>query len=97
MSFNLKKNDVVTLWVNQVMFPGAVTSVENGIVSLDSIQHAGLRYQVRSDSITAITIDSKTDTLEKYEEQKKAFEAKQKAAADAMREEAAQLEAQGGN
>lgn len=91
MSFNLKNGDVVTLWVNQVMYPGVVTFADSYVVELDSVQYEGLKYKVRTDSITALTIDTNADTKEKLEEQKRAFAEKQKAAADAMREEANQL------
>lgn len=91
MSFNLKKGDVVTVWVNQVMYPGVVTFADSYLVELDSVQYEGLKYKVRTDSITALTIDSNADTMEKLNAQKKAFEEKQRAAAEAMREEANQL------
>ena len=64
-------------------------------MSLDSIQYKGLKYRVKKDSITAVSIDENSDTLEKLEAQKKAFEEKQAKAAAEMREQAAAMEAEG--
>jgi hypothetical protein len=90
----LKKGDVVTLWVNQVMYPGVVTSVDGQWLEMDSVQYKGLKYKVKPESVTAVSIDSNTDTLEKLEAQKKAFDEKQAKAAAEMRAEA---EAMAGN
>lgn len=91
MHQSLKAGDVVTLWVNQVMYPGVVTKSDS-VIELDSIQYAGLKYKIRSEAVTAITIDTNADTLEKLEAQKKAFEEKQKKAAEEMRADAARLD-----
>lgn len=90
---DLKPGKVVTVWVNQVMYPGAVSSIEGTVLRMDSIQHKGLRYVISIGAITALTIDENSDSVEKLEAQKKAFEEKAKA----MREEAEELERQEAN
>jgi hypothetical protein len=95
--FNLEKDQVVTLWVNQVMYPGIVTEVTDSVVKLDSIQYEGLKYEVALSALTAITIDTKADTREKLAEQKRLFDEKQKKAAEEMRAQAESYEAAQGN
>lgn len=90
-----KKGQVVVVWVGNVTYPGAVESVNNNEVEIKSIENKGLKYIIKLDKITAVSIDENVDTVEKLEAQRKAFEEKQKAAAEAMRkaaEEEAELE-----
>ncbi len=83
---------VLTIWVNQVMYPGVVTSVTQDTVSLDSIQYKGMSYAVNRSSITAVTIDSHNDSVEKLEANQKAHDEKQKEMADALRVAASEKE-----
>lgn len=76
---------VLTVWVNQVMYPGVVTASDKETVSMDSIQYKGMSYVVNKSSITAITIDSHNDSVEKLEANQKAHDEKQKKMADALR------------
>lgn len=92
MNEHLVVGKVLTVWINQVMYPGVITSVSDSSISLDSIQYKGMSYAVNRSSITAITLDSSNDTLEKLEANQKAHDEKQKAMADAMREAAEQAE-----
>lgn len=92
MNFELKTGDVVTLWIGQVMYPGVVTALTHETISLDSVQYKGLKYRIRLDAVTAVSIDTNADTLEKLEAQKKAFDEKQAKAAAEMRAQAAEME-----
>lgn len=91
MKEHLVKDKVATVWVNQVMYPGVITNLNDEYVFMNSIQHKGLKYVVKLSSITALSVDENTDTLEKLEAQKKAFEEQQKKAAEEMRAEAKRL------
>lgn len=91
------QNKLATVWIGQVMFPGKVTTVsDNGndsYIIIESHQHKGIKFTVQASSITAVSVDENTDTVEKFEAAKKAAEEKQKAAADEYRRLAEEMRA----
>lgn len=83
---------VATIWVGQVRFPGKITlDFDPNLVLVTDLQAANVAHLVRIDAITAITIDEKIDTEEKYHAAIKAQEEKNKAAADEYRRMAEEL------
>lgn len=87
MIYKFTEGLVATVWVNQVMYPGVVTSVDTkqDVLELDSIQHKGLKYFVSLSSITAVTVDQNADTMEKLEAARKEQEERNRAAAEEYR------------
>ena len=90
---NFFDDKVATLWVGQVRFPGKITldSFDNEFVLVTDLQLASVTHLVRVDTITAITLDTKLDTEEKYNTALKAQEDKQKADAAEYRRMAEEI------
>jgi hypothetical protein len=83
---------LVTVWVGSVMYPGKLTWADNSTCIIESHQYTGQFFIVNTDSVTAVSGDTNMDTVEKFQEVKKAREDQQKADADEYRRIAAELE-----